>query len=95
MYVDSSICVRVKGGESEQFCLDSRVRQGCITSPWLFYVYMDGMVKMGLEKRGLSFVEDGSEWRLLGLLYADDLALCSDSEGEWWDGLLRYVEGED
>ena len=47
MYVDSSACARVKGGESERFRIDSGVRQGCtsIMSPWLFNVYMDGMMK--------------------------------------------------
>ena len=28
MYVDSSACVRVKGGENEWFRIDSGVRQG-------------------------------------------------------------------
>ena len=45
MYADSSACVRVKGGESERFRIDSGVRQGCIMSPWLFNVYMDGVMK--------------------------------------------------
>ena len=35
----------LKGSESEQFRIDSRVRQGCIMSPWLFNVYMDGVIK--------------------------------------------------
>ena len=30
MYVDSSACDRVKGGEGEWFRMDSGVRQGCI-----------------------------------------------------------------
>ena len=44
-------------------------------SPWLFNEYMDGVMKkmkMGMGRRGVSFMEDGSEWRLPGLLYADD-----------------------
>ena len=36
MYVDSSPCVRIKGGDSEWLKIDSGVRQGCIISPWLF-----------------------------------------------------------
>ena len=39
MYVDSSACVRVKGGESECFKIDSGVRQGCIM-PFGFSVYI-------------------------------------------------------
>ena len=51
-------------------------------SPWLFNVYMDGVmkeVKMGMGRRGVSFLEDEREWRFPGLLYADDLVL---SEGD-------------
>ena len=33
MYVKSLACVRVKGGESECFRIDSDVRQECILSP--------------------------------------------------------------
>ena len=29
--------------------------------------------KMGMGRRGVSFMENGREWRLPGLLYADDL----------------------
>ena len=58
MYVDSVACVRVKGGVSEQFRIDSRMRQGCIMFPWVFNVYMDVVmkdVKMGMERRGVRF----------------------------------------
>ena len=44
-----------------------------------FSVYMDD-VKMGMERRGMRFLEDGRGWRLPGLLYADDLVLCGKSE---------------
>ena len=53
MYVDSLACVRIKGGESEQFRIDSSVRQGCIMSPWLFNVYINAVmkeVKMGMGR---------------------------------------------
>ena len=33
MYVDSLACIKIKGGESKQFRIDSGVRQGCIMSP--------------------------------------------------------------
>ena len=83
MYFDSSGSVRVKEVESERFRIDSGVRQKCIMSPWLFSVYMDGVmkdVKMGMGRRGVSFMEDGREWKLPGLLYADDLVLCGESD---------------
>ena len=58
MYVESSTCVRVKGGESEELRIGSVVRQGCILSHWLFNVYgwgdedEDGDGKEGSEIPG-------------------------------------------
>ena len=51
-------------------------------SPLLFNVCMDVVmeVKMGLGRRGIRFQEEGREWRLPGLLYADDLVLLGESE---------------
>ena len=45
MYIDNLDCVRVKVGESEWFKIDSRVRQRCITYPWLFNVYIEAVMK--------------------------------------------------
>ena len=61
-------------------------------SPWLFNVFKDGVkeVKMGMGRRGVSILEDGREWRLPGLLYAEDLALCGESEGDLMVG--RFAE---
>ena len=68
MYVDSSACFRVKEDESERFRLDNEVRQGCIMSPWVFNVYIDGGSDEG-DGNG----KEGRDWRLPGLLYAHDL----------------------
>ena len=90
MYVNSLAFVRIKGGESECFRINSGVRQGCIISPWFFNVYIDAVmkVKMGMGRRGLRFQEEGREWRLPGLLYADDLVLCGELEED-----LRVMVG--
>ena len=64
MYIDSLACVRVKGGDSKLFRIDSEVRQGSIMSPWLFSVCIDVLmkeVKMGMGRRGVRFFEDGRE----------------------------------
>ena len=50
--MESSVCIRVRGGESGQFRIDSGVRQGYIMSPWLFNVYMEGVMKEGSEIPG-------------------------------------------
>ena len=49
----------------------------------LFNVYMDVVMKemkMGRGRRGVRFQEEVREWRLPGLLYADDLVLYGESE---------------
>ena len=43
-YVDSRACVRVGNDVSEWFPVNVGLRQGCVMSPWLFNVYMDGVV---------------------------------------------------
>ena len=50
-------------------------------SPWLFNVYMDGVMKEVKMEMGRGRVSwDWREWRLPGLLYADELVLCGESE---------------
>ena len=61
----------------------------------MFIVYMDGVmneVKMGMGRRGVDFMEDGREWRLPDLLYADDLVLCGESEEDLRVMVGRFTE---
>ena len=44
-YIDSRACVRVGNDVSEWFPVNVRLRQGCVMSPWLFNVHMDGVVQ--------------------------------------------------
>ena len=37
-------------------------------------------MKMEIGRTGVRFLEEGSEWRLPGLLFADDLILCDESK---------------
>ena len=60
-------------------------------STWLLNVYMDRVLKevrMGIGRKGVSFLKDGREGRLPGLLYADDLVLCGEPEED-----LRVMVG--
>ena len=43
-YVDSRACVWEGNDVSEWFPVNVGLRQGCVISPWLFNVYMDGVV---------------------------------------------------
>ena len=43
-YVDSRVCARMGNDVSEWFPVNVGLRQGCVMSPWLLNVYMDGVV---------------------------------------------------
>ena len=49
-------------------------------------------MKMEMRRRGVRFQEEGREWRLPGLLYADDLLLCGESEEDLRVMVARFVE---
>ena len=76
MYVDNLACVRVKGGESECFRIDSGVRKGCIMSPCIFNVYMDTVVKVVKVEMGRR-VDSG--YCLASSMQMTDLVLCGES----------------
>src|SRR5678816_1628876 len=83
MYDDSEACVRINGVNGDWFRINSGVRQGCVMSPWLFNLYMDGVMKefeVGMAGNGVRMMENRDEWRVPYLLYADDLVLCGESE---------------
>ena len=47
---------------------------------------------MGMGRRGVRFLEEGREWRLPDLLYADDFVLCCESEEDLRSMVGRFVE---
>ena len=83
-YVDSRACVRVGNDVSEWFPVNVGLRQGCVRSPWLFNVYMDGVVRevnVRVLGKGLELQSaNGGRFELNQLLVADDTALVPDSE---------------
>ena len=86
-YVDSEACVRVCRKESEWFSVKVGLRQGCVMSPWLFNVFMDGVmreVNLEVEEVGasLSDARDNNAWKVKCLMYADDTVLLADREEE-------------
>ena len=44
-YIESRACVQVGNDMSAWFPVNVGLRQGCMMSPWLFNVYMDGVVR--------------------------------------------------
>ena len=71
--------MKVGGTGSECFGVNVGLRQGCVMSPWLFNVYMDGVVREVYSRthgRGVKLRnESGNEWVLSQLLFADDIPL--------------------
>ena len=60
-YVESEACVRVCRKESEWFRVKVGLRQGCVMSPWLFNLFMDGVMREVRETAGeigVNLVED-------------------------------------
>ena len=76
---------------SEWFPANVGLRQGCVMSPWLFIVYMDGVVRevnVRVLRRGLELLSaNGGRFEINQMLFADDTALVADSE----DKLGRLV----
>ncbi len=44
-YEAASACVKICGETSEHFKIKVGLRQGCVMSPWLFSIYMDGVMR--------------------------------------------------
>ena len=89
-YVDMT-CVWVGNDVSDWFLVNVRLRQGCVVSPWLFNVCMDGVVREVNVKvlgKGLELLSvNGGRFEINQLLFADGTALVSDSE----EKLCRFV----
>ena len=84
-YKDASACVRSGGELSELFEIKRGVRQGCVMSPWLFNIYMDGVIREMKARGGEKGVElegEGGVWNLATSLFADDTVLMAGSEGD-------------
>ena len=85
LYVSSKACVRVGDEVSEWFPVRVGLRQGCVMSPWLFNLYIDGVVREVNARalgRGLKLVDgNANEWEVNQLLFADDtVVVVADSE---------------
>ncbi len=82
-YENASASVLVNGELSESYNVEVGVRQGCIVSPWLFNIYMDGCIremKARVRDLGTRLNVRGVEQPLVVGLYADDKVLLAESE---------------
>ena len=84
--------MRVGNQESESFQVRVGLRQGCVMSPWLFNVFMDGVVRevnIRVGETGLGLIEGNKEqeWKINQVLFTDDTALVADTK----EGLQQLV----
>ena len=84
-YAESEACVRVCRKESEWFGVEVGLRQGCVMSPRLFNLFMDGVMREIRETAreiGVRLIDDKSthEWIIEWLTTADDAVLLGDDE---------------
>ena len=70
--------------ESEWIRVNVGLRQGCVMSPWLFNVYMDGVVRevnVRVLGKGLELLSaNGGRFEKKQMLFANDTELVADSE---------------
>ncbi len=74
-YKEANACVRVGGKFSESFAVEVEVRQGCVMSPWLFNIFMDGCmkeIKCKVGNTGAKLRLNGEVWSVVTCLFADD-----------------------
>ena len=76
---------------NEWFPVYVGLRQGCVISPWLFNVYMDGVVRVVNVRvlgKGLELLSaNGDRFEINQPLFADDTTQVVDSE----DKLCRLL----
>ena len=95
-YVDSTARVRVRNNVSEWFPVNVGLRQGCVISPRLYNVSIDGVVRevnVRVLGEGLKLLSaNGGRFEINQQLHADCAALVADSEEKWYK-LVREFGG--
>src|ERR1044072_2673943 len=85
---------RVKRELSDWFRIGVGLRQGCVMSPCLFNLLMDGVVReMEREGKGIRLRNMEGEWDVNILLFEDDAVLVAES-GEKLKILVGEFEGK-
>jgi hypothetical protein len=87
MYEYTMVCVRIGRKLGRKFKVDAGLRQGCVISPWLFNIFIDGVVvevNAKVMPRRVAMMGDRfDEWQLNQILYADDTAVVADETCEF------------
>ena len=85
MYLGSQACVRASGKMSGWFPITQGVRQGCVMSPWLFNVFMDGIIRE--VKENLQGGVQLTTTNVQMLLFADDVVMVTEKKDDMQSNL--------
>ncbi len=81
-YENASASVWVNRELSESFSVEVGMKQGCIMSPWLFSIYVDGCIrgmKVMVRDLGARLKVRGVEQPLVAGLSVDDTVMLAES----------------
>ena len=78
LYDKVESCVRIDGETSEWFSLETGVKQGCILSPLLYALFINGLIKK-LKKSKMG-IRINTHNTLEVLFYADDIVLMTENK---------------
>ena len=97
LHTDTRCQIRTAGGTSEEFDVNTGVRQGCVLSPLLFNCFMDKILREATKTLGgglhINYTTEGGVFLtyrnktpavacIQDVLYADDLALVAETRRE-------------
>ena len=79
MYGGLTACVKTDQGLTSYFPCHIGTRQGCVSSPLIFTLFINDLVTLLREncRNGIFITQDVPD--VLGLLFADDVAGCADT----------------
>ena len=91
LYAGQEATVRIGHGKTDWFQIGKGVRQGCISSPYLFNLYAEYIMRnAGLEEAQAGIKITGRS--INNLRYADDTILMAESEEELKTFLMKVKE---
>ena len=77
LYTDTRSAVRLASSLSEEFTIETGMKQGCVSAPDLFNCAIDHLMRRLLSRCSLG-IQLG-EYQLIDLDYADDIAIVAPS----------------